>query len=304
MEFKATKFRINDIEMNAVVAGEGLDVLLVHGFPDSTAVWRHQIPALVAAGYRAIAPDLRGFGESTAPPNIADYKIDLLVSDLIGLLDALGVPSVRLVGHDWGSAICWHTCIRHPDRINRYVALSVGHPSAYVQGGIAQKLKSWYILFFQIRGLSEWMVTRSNWWLWRRMMRYDPEFEQWKSDLSRPGRLTAALNYYRANLNLILPKPWPKVSMPVMGVWGEGDVATAERQRAESGTGTILTRWGALDYGSAMPRTARVAPGGMVFHVLNRGVARMQLFEKAADYQAFEQVLRGTLDQSPMRICA
>ena len=75
-------------------------------------------------------------------------------------------------------------------------------------------------------------------------------------------------------------------------------------QGAESGTGTILTRWGVLDDGSAMPRTARVAPGGMVFQVLNRGVARMQLFEKAADYQAFEQVLRDTLDQSPMRICA
>ena len=74
--------------------------------------------------------------------------------------------------------------------------------------------------------------------------------------------------------------------------------------RNENGTGTILKRWGVLDYGSAMPRTARVAPGGMVFHVLNRGVARMQLFEKAADYQAFEQVLRDTLDQSPMRICA
>src|SRR5271157_5667819 len=77
-----------------------------------------------------------------------------------------------------------------------------------------------------------------------------------------------------------------------------------DNEEAESGTGTILTRWGVLDYGSAMPRTARVAPGGMVFHVLNRGVARMQLFEKAADYQAFEQVLRDTLDQSPMRICA
>ena len=72
----------------------------------------------------------------------------------------------------------------------------------------------------------------------------------------------------------------------------------------ESGTGTILTRWGVLDYGSVMPRTAWAAPGGMVFHVLNRGVARMQLFEKAGDYQAFEQVLRDTLDQSPMRICA
>ena len=86
----------------------------------------------------------------------------------------------------------------------------------------------------------------------------------------------------------------------------DGGRRKAGRRKAgrESGTGTILTRWGVLDYGSAMPRTARVAPGGMVFHVLNRGVARMQLFEKAADYQAFEQVLQDTLDQSPMRICA
>ena len=76
------------------------------------------------------------------------------------------------------------------------------------------------------------------------------------------------------------------------------------RDPTEAESGTILTRWGVLDYGSAMPRTAGVAPGGMVFHVLNRGVARMQLFEKATDYQAFEQVLRDTLDQSPMRICA
>src|SRR5208282_174005 len=80
--------------------------------------------------------------------------------------------------------------------------------------------------------------------------------------------------------------------------------AGSGKAERESGTGTILTRWGVLDYGSPMPRTARVAPGGMVFHVLNRGVARMQLFEKAADYQAFEQVLRDTLDRSPMRICA
>ena len=87
-----------------------------------------------------------------------------------------------------------------------------------------------------------------------------------------------------------------------VGVPTEAESGTGTE--AESGTGTILTRWGVLDYGSAMPRTARVAPGGMVFHVLNRGVPRMQLFEKAADYQAFEQVLRDTLDQSPMRICA
>ena len=228
------KYHVNGINMNVVIEGQGPDVLLVHGFPDSSEVWRHQIPALVAAGYRAIAPDLRGFGESTAPPNTADYKVDLLVSDLIGVLNALGVPKVRLVGHDWGSAICWHTCIQHPDRIDRYVALSVGHPSAYAHGGILQKLKSYYIIFFQFKGVSEWMVTRADWALWRQMMCYDPEFPTWKRDLSRPGRLTAALNYYRANLDLVLPKPWSKVSMPVMGVWGEGDVATAEQQMIES----------------------------------------------------------------------
>jgi pimeloyl-ACP methyl ester carboxylesterase len=232
--FAGTKYRVNGIDMHVVIQGQGPDVLLVHGFPDSSAVWRHQIPALVAAGYRVIAPDLRGFGESTAPPNTADYKIDRLVSDLIGILDVLEVRKVRLVGHDWGSAICWHTCLRHPDRIDRYVALAVGHPSAYAHGGILQTLKSYYILFFQLRGLSEWTVTRADWWLWRRMMRYDPEFPTWKRELSRPGRLTAALNYYRANLDLVLPKPWPKVTMPVMGVWGEGDVATAERQMIES----------------------------------------------------------------------
>lgn len=226
--------KVGGLDFNVLVEGEGPDVLLIHGFPDSHQVWRHQIPALVAAGFRVIAPDLRGFGETTAPPRTADYHIDLLVGDVIGVLDALGVRKVRLVGHDWGSAICWQTCLRHPERIDRYVALSVGHPSAYAHGGLLQKLKSYYILFFQLRGISEWMVTRRNWWLWRRMMRYDAEFDQWKSDLSRPGRLTAALNYYRANLALALPKTWPNATMPVMGVWGEGDVATAERQMVQS----------------------------------------------------------------------
>src|SRR5271157_5754969 len=102
----------------------------------------------------------------------------------------------------------------------------------------------------------------------------------------------------RTDTALLLPK------QPQSPSAHQGPEERKAGQGAESGTGTILTRWGVLDYGSAMARTARVAPGGMVFHVLNRGVARMQLFEKAVDYQAFEQVLRDTLDQSPMRICA
>jgi pimeloyl-ACP methyl ester carboxylesterase len=124
--------------------------------------------------------------------------------------------------------------MRHPERVDRYVAVSVGHPTAYAKGPLKQKIKAYYIIFFQIKGLSEWMVTRANWWLWRKMIRYDPEFERWKAELSRPGRLTAAINIYRANLKLRLPPNWPKVRVPVMGVWGDGDVALAEEQMIAS----------------------------------------------------------------------
>jgi pimeloyl-ACP methyl ester carboxylesterase len=234
MSITGTRLDVRGLRFNVLVEGEGPDVLLVHGFPDSNAVWRNQIPALVDAGFRVIAPDLRGFGESTAPRRRNDYQIDEFVEDLIAILDALDVPTVRLVGHDWGAAVGWQTCIRHADRIDRYAALAVGHPSAYAHGGLVQKLKAYYVLFFQIPGLSEKMVSAADWWLWRRMLRYDAEMPTWRQDLSRPGRLTAAINIYRANLGLILPKEHPKVTVPVMGVWGEGDVALVERQMVAS----------------------------------------------------------------------
>ena len=234
MSIPGKVLRIGGLDFNVLVEGQGPDVLLVHGFPDSNSVWRHQIPALVDAGFRVIAPDLRGFGESTAPPNRDDYKIDRFVGDLIAILDALDVAKVRLVGHDWGAAVGWQTCMQHPERIDRYAALAVGHPTAYAHGGIVQKLKAYYVLFFQIPGLSEKAVAAGDWWLWSKMLRYDAELATWKADLSRPGRLTAAINIYRANLGLILPKEWPKVTVPVLGIWGEGDVALAERQMITS----------------------------------------------------------------------
>jgi pimeloyl-ACP methyl ester carboxylesterase len=234
VEFEGKKYRLNGIEMNLVIEGQGSDLLVVHGFPDSIAVWRHQIPALVAAGYRVIVPDQRGFGLTEAPGETKAYAIENYVADLAALLDALGLKKVLLVGHDWGAAVCWQFCMRHPERVDRYVAVSVGHPTAYAKGSFKQKIKAYYIIFFQIKGLSEWMVTRADWWLWRKMIRYDPEFKRWKAQLSRPGRLTAAINIYRANLKLRRSHNWPKVTVPVMGVWGEGDVALAEEQMIAS----------------------------------------------------------------------
>jgi len=148
-------YRPNGVDLRVVAAGEGPDVLLVHGFPDDHSVWRHQIPALVAAGYRVIAPDTRGCGDSAAPLGRRHYTLDLLVGDLLALLDALGIEKVRLVGHDWGAIIAWQLAIRHPERVDRYLALSVGHPTAYARGPLEQKLKGWYVLFFLLPRLPE-----------------------------------------------------------------------------------------------------------------------------------------------------
>jgi pimeloyl-ACP methyl ester carboxylesterase len=137
--------RVNGVELNVVAEGEGPDVLLVHGFPDDHTVWRNQIPALVDAGYRVIALDTRGCGESEIKPCEDDYAIDTLVADVVALLDALGIAKVRLVGHDWGALQGWCFAMGYPERVDRYVAMSLGHPAAYARGGVAQKLKGYYL---------------------------------------------------------------------------------------------------------------------------------------------------------------
>ena len=236
MSLKGRTLDIRGLRMNVLVEGEGPDVLLVHGFPDSNSIWRNQIPALVHAGFRVIAPDLRGFGETTAPLSRSEYKIDEFVEDLIAILDALDVPTVRLVGHDWGAAVGWQTCIRHGDRIDRYAALAVGHPSAYAHGGVMQKLKAYYVILFQVPWVSEKMVSAADWWLWRRMLRYDAEMPTWKEDLS-PRRPVDGGNQYLPSE----PGPHPaqraaKGHGAGDGNLGEGDVALAERQMVVSAT--------------------------------------------------------------------
>jgi pimeloyl-ACP methyl ester carboxylesterase len=230
MSFSTQHWQVNGITLNVVVEGSGPDVLLVHGFPDTHDVWRNQIPTLIAAGYRVIAPDMRGCGDSDAPAGIAPYDVHNLVADLAALLDAMDVAKVRLVAHDWGAAIAWQFCIKHPARVDRYAALSVGHPTAYAKAPLRQKIMGWYVLFLQLRGIAEWMLRAGNWWFLRLITHYDAEMPRWIKSISRPGRLTAAINYYRANLGMALPRAWPAVTMPVMGVWSDGDRFLCEEQ--------------------------------------------------------------------------
>lgn len=230
MDYSSVSIAIGDVTLNVVIAGEGPDVLLVHGFPDDHTVWRKTIPALVAAGYRVIAPDTRGCGESSIAAKVNDYRVETLVADLIGVLDQLGIAKVRLVAHDWGAAIAWQLVLAHPERVDRYAALAVGHPSAYAKAPIEQKIKGYYVLLLQLRGLIEWGLKLENWWLLRQMTRYPAETPRWIERLSRPGRLTAAINYYRANVGMVLPRPYPKASAKIMGIWSDGDLFLAESQ--------------------------------------------------------------------------
>lgn len=232
MEYSTKKININGLAMNVLIAGDGEPVMLVHGFPDTHAVWRKQIPVLIQAGYRVIAPDTRGCGDSEPPPNVSGYKRDLLVEDLHTLLDVLGIDKVKLVAHDWGAVQGWQLVLNYPERIERYIPLSVGHPTAYGGGGIGQKLKGWYVLMFQIPWLPEWLLKAGDWWFLRKFTAFPEEFPHWRENLSRPGRLTAGINYYRANPDLILPRDWEKATVPVYGIVSTGDrYLTVEQMR-------------------------------------------------------------------------
>ncbi len=210
-------------------------MLLLHGFPDSSYLWRRQIPALAGAGFRSIAPDLRGFGASDRPPHVRDYRLSLVLRDVEALLDSLGVERAHVVGHDWGAAVAWLFAARHPERVERLVVLSVGHPAAFSQPSLAQLRRSWYIGVFQLPGLAEWALRAGDWRALRRGLR-GGDVERYVADLSRPGALTAALNLYRANPLLpVRSRGGVPVSAPTLGVWGARDPALTERQMIDSG---------------------------------------------------------------------
>jgi pimeloyl-ACP methyl ester carboxylesterase len=219
--------------------GEGSPVLLIHGFPDSHRLWRHQVPALVAAGKRVIAPDLRGLGDSEKPEEVADYGVRHSIADMLAVLDALGVERAQVVGHDWGAAVAWGLAAFAPERVERLAALSVGHPRALAEPTIEQREKSWYMLLFQFADVAETMLQGDDWRLLREWLRGNGDLEHYIADLSRPGALTAGLNWYRANAAPARQQRrrsgFPPVTVPTLGIWSSGDDYLTEGPMASSG---------------------------------------------------------------------
>ncbi len=227
---------VNAIELEVQVEdpadhAEAPAVLLLHGWPDSHRLWRHQVPALTAAGFRAVAPDLRGYGASDRPDDVEAYGLAHILGDVVGVLDHLGVDRAHVVGHDWGAALAWALAALFPDRVDHLVALSVGHPSAYRAAGLPQREKSWYMLLFLFEGIAERWLSDDDYANLRSWSRH-PDADAVIAELSRPGALTASLNWYRANLPaaaLVEPAlEVPPVSRPTMGLWSKDDIALVE----------------------------------------------------------------------------
>jgi len=211
--------------------GSGRPVVLLHGWPDTGDLWRHQVPALTAAGYRVIAPDLRGFGGSGKPADLAAYAPPVMVGDVTGLLDALGIQRAHLVGHDWGAAVAWWTAALMPGRVASMTALSVGHPASFRSAGWRQREKSWYMLLFQFAGVAERWLSDDGFRNLREWSAH-PAIEPVVERLADPAALTASLSLYRAILtpeSLVQPPvPLPPVTVPAMGMWSSGDFALVE----------------------------------------------------------------------------
>ena len=224
---------VNGVNLYVEDHGSGAAVVLLHGWPDSAHLWRHQIPALTGAGFRIVAPDLRGFGRSDRPAEIEAYTLETLRGDVVGIMDQLGIERAHIVGHDWGAALAWNMAMRAPDRVDRLVILSVPHPAA--PRTLEQREKAWYQLFFMFEGVAEAWWQHEDWTLFREWLRDDGDIDRYIEDLSRPGALTASFNWYRANL---APRPpgagpvgdMPIVKAPTLAIWSSNDYYLTEER--------------------------------------------------------------------------
>ena len=218
------------------VTGRGRPVILLHGFPDSGRLWRHQVPALAGAGFGVIVPDLRGYGRSGKPEAVDAYSIPVLAGDVLAILAELEIGRAHVVGHDWGAALAWALASLAPGSVDHLAVLSVGNPVTFLRT-LEQRQRSWYMLLFQFPGVAERWLTEDNWANLRSWGRH-PDTDQVIADLEASGSLTPGLNYYRAN---IPPESWagpplqlPPVQAPTMGLWSTGDFALTEVQMTDS----------------------------------------------------------------------
>lgn len=228
---------VDDFVFDARVTGpdDGPLVLLLHGFPQSSAEWKAQLPALAGAGFRAVAPDQRGYSPGARPTGVDAYRVDALVADALGMADALGAEQFHLVGHDWGAIVAWHLAAGHPERLRSLTIVSVPHPDAFARAldpanGTDQPERSVYIDGFQQPGAEAAMDETFLRTIFAASGLDGHDVDDHVRVLTDPGAMSAALNWYRAyDFRTQHAEP---ITVPTLFVWSTDDVALG-REGAE-----------------------------------------------------------------------
>jgi pimeloyl-ACP methyl ester carboxylesterase len=260
---------VNGIRMHYVEKGEGPLVVMLHGFPEMWWSWRHQIPALVDAGFRVVAPDLRGYGDTDAKE---PYDVDTLRDDVLALLDHLRAPKAIIVSHDWGGVLAWHLAGTRQERCEKLVVMNGPHPALFARAlsGVGGHVKwrqvrrSWYVFFFQLPILPERVLTANGAAAIARVIRgaavdktnFDrEELAPFVDAILKPGRATGMVNWYRAAFRKGL----------------------RQRRRGQDGVITIPTLliWAmqddALGYDDVVSGIERYVPGIEIFQIAGCG---------------------------------
>jgi epoxide hydrolase 4 len=227
----------NGIRMHYVTQGEGPLIVLLHGFPEFWYSWRYQIPFLAEHGYTVVAPDLRGYNDTDKPRR--GYDVPTLLRDIVGLITGLGQEKAIIVGHDWGGVLAWAFAMRYRTMMERLIVMNAPHPGALLREmrTLKQLRKSWYIFFFQIPWLPEYLLLRNHASEIGRTLRGAAvqksvfpreETAKYQDAMSKPGAMKAALNYYRQAFRRLPRSSWGttfQVTVPTLLIWGEQDIA-------------------------------------------------------------------------------
>lgn len=222
-------------------AGDGDRLALcLHGFPESRFSWRYQLPFLAELGYRAWAPDLRGYGRTKPKPQATSaYVVDRLMEDVAALIDASKARHVVLIGHDWGGIIAWTFATNRVRELERLVIMNVPHPAllfASLRHNWRQRLRSWYMFLFQLPRLAEWYLSRNDARAIRHAVydmavdksNFTPDvLDRYAQDAQRPCAITPMVNSFRTTFRRKgkMAGPWPVIDTPTLVVWGEADTA-------------------------------------------------------------------------------